>query len=116
MKQDQNTTGNVVRFRRSRLHHGSARDQKNLMEAVYCAGSLPIGADDRESKVVAARLHLYGFVMIDAIEPDGSTRRLRPSESVHASLARPWRISKASAASGAASGSPVRVSVATVVG
>jgi hypothetical protein len=45
---------------------------------------------------MAARLLLFGFVVIDEIEPDGVARRLRSSEAVQASLARPWRVSKPS--------------------
>jgi hypothetical protein len=66
------------------------------MEAVYSAGSLPVVADDRETKAMAARLQLFGFVVIDEIEVDGTMRRLRSSEAVAASLARPWRVSKPS--------------------
>ena len=66
------------------------------MEAVYSAGSLPVVADDRETKAMAARLQLFGFVVIEEVEADGTTRRLRSSEAVEASLARPWRVSKPS--------------------
>ncbi len=85
---------NVVRFRSARSPASSLRDQKSLMEAVYCAGSLPLQADDRPAKVMASRLQVYGFVAIEEIQPDGTARRLRPSESIHASLNRPWRVSK----------------------
>lgn len=64
------------------------------MDAVYAAGSLPIPADDRATKVMATRLTIFGFVVIDEIQADGTARRLRPSEAIHASTARPWRISK----------------------
>jgi hypothetical protein len=114
VKQDQDTTTNVVRFRRANAHHSSYRDQKNLMDAVYCAGSLPVAAQDRETKAVAARLHLYGLVSIDAVEADGSTRRLRPSETIFAGAERPWRIWKASAGARRPSGSAARVSVASL--
>ena len=66
------------------------------MEAVYTAGSLPVAADDRDTKAMAARLQLFGFVVIDQIEIDGTMRRLRSSEAVAGSLARPWRVSKPS--------------------
>jgi hypothetical protein len=114
MKQDQDTTANVVRFRRTRAHHSTARDQKNLMDAVYCAGSLPIAAQDRDTKAVAARLHIFGLVTIEELEADGSMRRLRPSESIHAAVERPWRISKATAAARRPSGQAPRVSVASL--
>ena len=88
---------NVVAFRRTtRPQSHSRRDQKHLMEAVYSAGSLPIVADDRETKAMAARLQLFGFIVIEEVEADGTTRRLRSSEAVEASLARPWRVSKPS--------------------
>jgi hypothetical protein len=98
MHSGQNTsdTTNVVRFRQARPQSHSRRDQKHLMEAVYSAGSLPVDANDRETKVMAARLQLFGFAVIEEIEPDGTARRLRSSESLAASLARPWRVSKPS--------------------
>jgi hypothetical protein len=92
--QDQST--NVVAFRQTRPQSFSRRDQKHLMEAVYSAGSLPVVADDRETKAMAARLQLYGFVVIDEIQADGTTRRLRSSQAIEASPARPWRVSKPS--------------------
>jgi len=64
------------------------------MDAVYAAGSLPIAADDRATKVMATRLNIFGFVVIDEMLPDGTARRLRPSEAFHTSTMHPWRISK----------------------
>jgi hypothetical protein len=87
---------NIVPFRSARRASSPRRDQKGLMEAVYTAGSLPIQPDDRESKVMAARLQVFGFVNVDEIQPDGTTRRLRPSEAIEASTSRPWRVSKPS--------------------
>jgi hypothetical protein len=66
------------------------------MDAVYAAGSLPIAADDRATKMTATRLTIFGFVVIDEVQPDGTARRLRPSEAIHASTFRPWRVSKPS--------------------
>jgi hypothetical protein len=94
------TTGsssNVVAFRQARPQSYSRRDQKNLMEAVYSAGSLPVLADDRATKAMAARLQLFGFVVIEEIDADGTARRLRASEAIDVSPARPWRVSKPSA-------------------
>jgi hypothetical protein len=99
MHSGQNTTDettNVVRFRQARPQAHSRRDQKHLMEAIYSAGSLPVEADDRATKVMAARLQLFGFAVIDEILPDGKARRLRSSESILASSGRPWRVSKPS--------------------
>ena len=66
------------------------------MEAIYSAGSLPLQAGDRESKMMAARLQVFGFVVIDEIQSDGTLRRLRPSESIEGRTGRPWRVSKPS--------------------
>ena len=91
------TSGNVVHFRYPRLPVATWRDQKGFMEAVYTAGSLPVQAGDRETKLMASRLQLFGFVTIEEIEANGTPRRLRPSETFSAPVARPWRISKPSA-------------------
>jgi hypothetical protein len=66
------------------------------MDAVYAAGSLPIDAGDRATKAMATRLNIFGFVVIDEMQADGSARRLRPSEAIHGCTARPWRVSKPS--------------------
>jgi hypothetical protein len=66
------------------------------MDAVYAAGSLPVAAHDRTTKIAATRLTISGFVVIDEVRPDGTARRLRPSEAIHASTAHPWRVSKPS--------------------
>ena len=87
---------NVVRFRSARSPASSLRDQKSLMDAVYAAGTLPLRADDRPAKVMASRLQVFGFVSIEEIQADGTTRSLRPSEAIHASLDHPWRVSKPS--------------------
>jgi hypothetical protein len=92
----QNQASNVVAFCRARPQSYSRRDQRHLMEAVYSAGSLPVAADDRDTKAMAARLQLFGLVVIHELAPDGTGRRLRSSEAVEASLARPWRVSKPS--------------------
>ena len=85
---------NVVRFKEAPV--ATRRDQKGLLDAVYACGSLAIPADDRATKQMAARLQVYGFITLDEVQADGSARRLRPSEAVEASLARPWRVSKPS--------------------
>jgi hypothetical protein len=87
---------NIVPFRSARRQASPRRDQKGLMEAIYTAGSLPLQAGDRESKVLAARLQVFGFVVIDEIQPDGTLRRMRPSETIEVSTGRPWRVSKPS--------------------
>ncbi|NBJ10438.1 hypothetical protein [Microvirga arsenatis] len=87
---------NVIRFPGARMAANPRRDQKSLMDAVYAAGSLPIDAGDRATKAMAARLTISGFVVIDELRADGTLRRLRPSEAIHASTARPWHVSKPS--------------------
>ena len=89
---------NIVRFRRPRspcAPSAPSSDQHHFLDAVYAAGSLPVAADDRSTKVIATRLTIFGFVTIDEVQRDGTVRRLRPSEAVRAS-ARPWRVSKPS--------------------
>ena len=88
------SAGNVVRFPGARGRTGSLRDQKSLMEAVYAAGSLPVSPQDRATKITAAGLQLFGFVVVEEVQPDGSLRRMKPSEAVHASLTHPWRVSR----------------------
>ena len=89
-------SSNVVPFRRTKPFASSKPDQKALMDAVYSAGSLPVPATDEDTKVVASRLQVFGFVVIDEVCPDGTARRLRPSEAILAETNRPWRISKPS--------------------
>lgn len=85
---------NVVRFPGGRASASPQRDQKCFMDAVYTGGSLPVSADDRATKAMATRLQIFGFVTIEEVQPDGTTRRLRPSEAVEASPSRPWRVSR----------------------
>jgi hypothetical protein len=87
---------NVLRFRAARSPSALRLDQRGFMDAVYAAGSLPVAADDRTTKVMATRLTIFGFVVIDEVQADGSARRLRASEAFLASDARPWRVSKPS--------------------
>jgi hypothetical protein len=87
---------NVVRFPGPRGAASFRRDQRSFMDAVYVAGSLPIAAEDRDTKVMATRLTICGFVLIDEIQTDGTARRLRPSEAIHACTLHPWRVSKPS--------------------
>ena len=75
---------------------GSRAAQRSLMDAVYATGALVVAAEDRDTKLVASRLQVYGFLAIEEIEEDGTLRRLRPSEAIRASDERPWRLAKAS--------------------
>ena len=87
---------NVVRFPGPRASASSRQDQKGLMDTVYTSGSFCVAAGDRETKAMAARLQVFGFLTIDELAPDGSARRLKASETIHASAERPWRLSKPS--------------------
>ena len=100
---------NVIPFRRPagfRSQGGTGRimsargsdraDQRSLMDAVYATGALVVAAGDRETKLVASRLQVYGFLAIEEVGEDGSLRRLRPSEAIRARPERPWRLAKAS--------------------
>ena len=69
-------------------------EQRSLMDAVYAGGSLAVAAGDRETKLTASRLQVYGFLTIEEMGEDGAFRRLRPSEAVRARPDRPWRLSK----------------------
>jgi len=107
------SAANVIVFRGARRTASPQRDQKGLMEAVYTAGSLPIQADDRETKLMASRLQIFGFVVIEQVEADGTLRKLRPSEAVESTADRPWRVSRPSIAALSAGrpdgeGSPAR--------
>jgi hypothetical protein len=87
---------NVIRFPGARSSASPRRDQRSFMDAVYASGSLPIAAEDRATKAMATRLTIFGFVVLDEVQADGTARRLRPSEAIHASTAHPWRVSKPS--------------------
>ncbi|GJD29695.1 hypothetical protein PMNALOAF_0932 [Methylobacterium adhaesivum] len=102
---------NVVPFRRATPQPPPARpgsavrattpasrrsDQRAVMDAVYATGTLAVAAGDRETKLIAARLQVYGFLIIEEIDTDGTFRRLRPSEAIRARSERPWRVTKAS--------------------
>ncbi len=104
----------IVRFPGARHGACAFRDQKSLMDAVYSAGSIPVGADDVSTKRMAARLQVLGFFDVSEISGDGSLRRLRPSESMRAEDSRPWRIAKPDfglAAFGAPKGGGVSLSL-----
>jgi hypothetical protein len=101
LRMNQSIAGNVVPFRRGAQTRGwtpaaGQRDQRGFMDAVYAVGSLPVAAEDRDTKLMASRLQVYGFVVVDEVSADGSLRRLRPSEAIRVSRERPWRVSKAS--------------------
>ena len=75
-------------------------DQRSLMDAVYATGTLAVAAADRETKLIASRLQVYGFLTIEEVGEDENLRRLRPSEAIRARAERPWLLSKASYGAG----------------
>ena len=87
---------NVIRFPGRRSWASPRRDQRSLLDAVYASGSLPIAADDQATKAIAARLTIFGFVVLDEVQSDGSVRRPRASEAILSSTVHPWRVSKPS--------------------
>ena len=87
---------NVVRFPGPRATASDGREQRGLLDTVYTSGALVVAADDRETKTMAARLQVFGFLNISEISMDGSARRLRPSETAKADPRRPWRLSRPS--------------------
>lgn len=87
---------NVVRFPGPRAARRTGTDQKSLLDTIYTSGSMVVAADDRETKAMAARLQVFGFLNISEVSMDGSVRLLRPSETVGLSTVRPWRLSRPS--------------------
>jgi hypothetical protein len=87
---------NVVRFPGTRGNGSGERDQKSLLDTIYTNGVMVIAADDRDTKAMAARLQVFGFLNVAEVSMDGSVRRLRPSETMEISCARPWRLSRPS--------------------
>ena len=77
-------------------------DQRALMDAVYATGTLAVAAGDRDTKLIASRLQVYGFLIVEEVAETGEARRLRPSEAIRAATERPWRVSKASYGVGSA--------------
>ena len=96
---------NVVPFRRPipaqapgerEARNRRRSEQRSLLDAVYATGSMVVAAEDRATKLTASRLQVYGFLAIEEVREDGTTRRLRPSEAIRARGERPWRLSKPS--------------------
>ena len=96
MRSETAAHANVVRFPGPRATASQSRDQKGLLDTVYTNGAFVIAADDRETKSMASRLQVFGFLNVAEVLMDGSVRPLRPSEAAKASLARPWRLSRPS--------------------
>jgi len=95
MRSSSGTATNVVRFPGRRSGGSSQQDQKSLMDTVYTSGSICVAADDFETKALASRLQIFGFITIDEVQADGTVRRLRASEAARAAAC-PWRVSRPS--------------------
>ena len=91
----------IVPFRSRQPAIAPHRHPRYLMDQVYASGSMPIPADDRQNKIVAALLQGMGLVLIDEIQPDGSARRLEPGEARVTRARGPWRIVKPETGAGA---------------
>ena len=84
----------VIPFPGRRTAAFAPSEPKDLLDTVYTAGSMPVTADDRSTKAAVARLHLFGFFVVEEIGVDGSARVMLPSETARLELSRPWRISR----------------------
>jgi hypothetical protein len=83
---------NVVAFRRLGGAQ-AARHPRGLIEAVYAAGSLAVPVEDLSTRMAALMLQAFGFLVIEEVLPDGTSRRLSRGDA-RAALRRPWRLSK----------------------
>lgn len=90
------TSANVIRFPGPKVGRSDGGEQRGLLDTVYTSGALVVAADDRETKALACRLQVFGFLNVAEINIDGSARKLRPSEVSRLSTARPWRLSRPS--------------------
>lgn len=96
MRSNQAAATNVIRFPGPRAAPSTPRDQRGLLDTVYTSGALVVGADDRATKAIAARLQVFGFLNIAEVSMDGSARRLKASEASAFLSQRPWRLSRPS--------------------
>lgn len=83
---------NVVAFRPRRVA-ATVPHPKGLLESVYAAGDLTLGAGDVALKTAAMMLQGLGFLMIEEVLADGTPRRIGRGEARQA-MDRPWRLSK----------------------
>ncbi len=84
----------VIPFPGRRSSPAAAREPQDLLETVYTAGAMPVAAGDRPTKAAVARLHLFGFFVVEEIGEDGAARALLPSETMRLDLDRPWHVSR----------------------
>jgi hypothetical protein len=86
-------SSNVIAFRRPAARPASSRHPKGLIETVYAAGSIPVSGEDIATKTAAVMLQGLGFLVIEEVLADGTSRPLARGETRQA-LRRPWRLSK----------------------
>ncbi|MCB5177697.1 MULTISPECIES: hypothetical protein [Microvirga] len=86
------TETNVIAFK-PRQAASAQHHPKSLIERTYAAGSLSIRADDTATKMAAVTLQALGFLVIEEILADGTSRRLARGEARKA-MDRPWRLLK----------------------
>jgi hypothetical protein len=93
----------VIPFPARRGMAPAANEPKDLLDTVYNAGAMPVGAGDRPTKAAVARLHLFGFFVVEEVRENGAIRTLLPSETSRLDLNYPWRVSRRYSAGAAAS-------------
>ena len=64
-----------------------------ILERIYAAGSVALGTDDIPTRMAAVMLQALGFVVIEEILPDGTSRRVEKGKA-KAAMDRPWRLAK----------------------
>ncbi|PSC05818.1 hypothetical protein SLNSH_07530 [Alsobacter soli] len=100
----------LAALRRRRGLPASRTHPRQIMEAVYEAGSVSLSPDETLSRIVAAQLHRMGLLLVEEITPEGGLRPLAPDTMANARL-RPWRVSRPAIAGGLA-GEPDAVGAA----
>ncbi len=98
----ESSTATVIPFPGRRSMGAPASEPKDLLETVYTSGAMPVAASDRATKAAVARLHLFGFFVVEEVRAEGA-RPMLPSETARLDLTHPWRISRRHAAGRAAS-------------
>ncbi len=93
----------VIPFPGRRAAAFAQGEPKDLLDTVYNAGAMPVGAGDRPTKAAVARLHLFGFFVVEEVRENGAVRTLPPSETSRLDLNYPWRVSRRYSAGAAAS-------------
>lgn len=98
----ESTFATVIPFPGRRAAMSASNEPKDLLDTVYNAGAMPVAAGDRATKAAVARLHLFGFFVVEEIRAEGA-RTMLPSETARLETVHPWRISRRHATGRAAS-------------